>query len=650
MGRKKREHDHLNGLNEAQLKAAQHDEGAAALFTVPGGGKTFTIVCNIVELARRGTDLERLLAVTFTKAAAKEMNDRIGKMGVKVRKRKGDGGARVGTYHSLCLEIIRDDSPWSKYDVDAKDAMRFALKDIVGWRGMDWKGVDLTHVLGFIGRCKNNLVPPGEAAEWHEREGEFVDQRMIEAYALYEEERDRRGLLTFDDMLVLAVKWLRMSQSARGRWCGKYDHIIVDEFQDTNVAQAALMDILQAGAKSFLVVGDDDQLIYEWRGSKAELSTGFAERYGAEVFRAEKNYRSRPEILEAANAVIVHNDPNRVEKRNEATREPGGYVTFAPQPDMDGEAEYVCEQVRDYAGEFRWDEMAVLYRTNAQSRAFEEVFLREKIPHIVIGGQDFYSRKEVADILAYLKLAVNPGDDEACRRCINRPFRYVGKATLDKIERTAKRAGCSSFDVLTDGIDIGVRSNQQASLDRFVDLVLAIRRDLGLVGDDLPRDLPSVLSRIIRESGYEEWILRDEGSDTSENSRVSNLKELVRTSGRFKSAVEMLEHVEELRRMRKRKGRKVNAVKLMSIHKAKGLEWPIVFVAGACEGILPHARSDNEAEERRLFYVAITRAREQLHVTCPLEVDVSGRQTYMEPSRFVREAGLISQVDSEEVL
>lgn len=684
--------DLFEGLNDTQRAVVEHEQGNAAMYAVAGSGKTRSVVHRIANLVRKGHDPERILATTFTKKAAGEMNERLAKLGVKIRKRKGDGGARIGTFHSVCWEIVRDGSSEQAFELDDKDRMKYKLKDIVGWKGMRWDGVDITGVLSFISRCKNDLLSPddadrilrarrdkgfsaGQSAQDDEMEwfGGF-DLRFVEAYFQYEDERKRAGLITFDDMLKNAVEHLKTDRSALGRWQGRYDHVVVDEFQDSNKAQYELMRLLSTKAKSLLVVGDDDQLIYSWRGSRGEYTMTFEDVFGANGFRAEANYRCRPEILDVANAVIGHNDPHRVAKTNVAQRQVGGdgVVTWTPCEDMDSEAEACVQRMKELrqrvgVDEYKWGDMAVLYRTNAQSRAFEEALLRKKIPHVVVNGTDFYSRKEVADVLSYLRVAVDERD-EACERAINRPFRYIGRKSIDKLKEIAKRRGISLFEAVCDySGDVGLQRRQMSSMQEFVSVVDWIRDevkeiekeraegplfsdpDAGLV-DQLGGKLsgvPRLLSQIMQRTGYEQWLLSDEGSDTAENSRVSNLRELVRTSHRFSTPADLLEHVEHVRRQRKlaKKGQ-AEAVLLMTIHSAKGLEWPVVFVAGASDGILPHARSEDVREERRLFYVAVTRARDYLMITSPLGAIVGGMPRLLDVSQFIEEGGLLGQASA----
>lgn len=632
--------DPYEGLNPEQREVVAWEDGAVAVCATAGSGKTRCVVNRIARLVKGGVDPEKILATTFTQKAAGEMNARLESLGCPIKKNGEVGGARVGTFHSVCLEIIRDGSPWARYEIDSEDQMRNAMKDILGYRGMNWMGADLTKVLGFVGECKNDLVPPGRDAE---ARAPFPQNKFSEAYFLYDEERKRRGLITFDDMLFLAVQYLKEDCNARVRWGGRYEHIIVDEFQDTNLAQLELIRILAEGARSLMVVGDDDQAIYEWRGARPEYLTGFDREFKGKTLCVGTNYRSRSEIVESA-ARVVANNKERIVKTPVAHRAAGGsdVVMFHPCENPDAEACWVAERIKEAViSGTNWGDFACLYRTNAQSRPLEEAFISLGIPFMIVGGTDFFKRKEVADVLAYLRLAVDLKNDAAFRRAVNRPFRYIGKAALDSIEEAAKKSGkpmseCAAWSTH------GLQRRQIDSIREFLHVVDVVR-DLMEEG----KDMPSIISWILTETKYEEWLLREEGSDTSENSRVSNLKELIRTSSRFKGPKELLEHVEFLEREKRRRnvdadhGVKPNLVTCMSIHKAKGLEFPTVFLVGAANRIMPHARSENIEEERRLFFVAMTRAMDRLYITYPQEMMIGSKLTVVEVSPFVGEAGLL---------
>ena len=646
------EFDPFENLNETQKEVVAHIEGPAILCSVAGSGKTRTVIQRLANLMMcHNVPPDKILATTFTRKAAGEMRDRAEKIGCH--------GVAVHTFHALCMRIIKHDSPWQDFEVDDKNRMGIVLKEITGFRQMNWKGVDITDLENFISACKNSVVAPGpfpeffKAKELRRHPAWFQDSRFAQAYCDYEEERERRKLLTFDDMLYLAVTLLESDERVRDYWARKFDHVMVDEFQDSNRAQYLLMQILSEHAKSLLVVGDDDQLIYAWRGSVPEYTTGFEAAFGAKVFRMESNYRSTAEILDAANKVIVHNS-ERIAKTNRETRGAGQAVIFRAAGDTDAEAENAIETMKELNQDgARWGDMAVLYRTNAQSRPFEEVLIREKIPHIVVGGIDFYKRKEVVDILSYLRVAVDESDDDSCQRALNRPFRYIGKVTIENLRDGARSRDSTLFQYLRTlpPNEVRMQSRQYEAIETFVELVQQLKQDLTDVADcvDLLPEfrqnkptLPQALSNLIKRSGYEQWIISDEGKETCENSRLSNLRELVRTSVRFKTGKELLDYIDNLAIEKAKRKKKIsNAVQISTIHQAKGLEFNTVFLAGCAENILPHGRSDDIEEERRLFYVGVTRARDRLFVSSPKSILVANKEINLDVSRFVSEAGIL---------
>lgn len=644
--------DILEGLSPEQRAVAEHERGVALVVAVAGAGKTTTMTRRIARLVGQGVDGEKILAITFTRSGAAAMNAKLEALGVRLRKAKGDGGVRVGTFHSLCLEIIRDDSPWKGYEVDDGDKMKFALKDLLGYRGMQWDDCDLTMVEGFIGWMKNEAGVDGDGRIKKDvlvrvlaEHAEWKDPRYAEALEKYERERHKRRLLTFDDMLCTAVNYLTADEGARARWAARYAHVMVDEFQDTNTAQMLLTEHLARAAESFMVVGDDDQLIYAWRGSRPEYTLGFEQKFGAKLYFMQTNYRSRPEVLGPANNVISLNQA-RISKQNLPARQAGGLVDVASCANSDDEAAHIADQIKAGVASGRtYKDHAVLYRTNALSRALEEAFIEAKIPHIVVGGMDFYSRKEVADLLAYLRLAVDCYDVEAFSRAVNRPFRYIGKASVDKLLALGERSPGGPMGLCSDPPRAaGLQWRQEGSLREFAGVVAELR---SMVEAKARPD--AMLSAVLDRTDYLGWLARDEGTDTSENSRVSNVKELVRTAGRFATAAAMLEYVDGIKQARKACKKHdedevaPDAVLLMTVHKAKGLEWPVVFLAGCSQGILPHARSTNIEEERRLFYVGVTRAVEECRISAPVVFGVGGQGAVkaLPPSQFIGEAGLV---------
>jgi len=614
-------------LNANQQKVADFRTGKACVCAVAGSGKTHSVCSRIANMVQEGTDPKKILAVTFSVKAAEEMEKRIKLLGCPIRTKTGGEGVRIGTLHSLALEIIRDDSEWKKLEVDQKSQGGIILKEIVGWKCMNWQGVDLTSVEHYIAHCRNELVDPDAATHF--------DERYVQAYTAYHHKMLQAGLLAFDDMLFFAVKHLRTSREVRDRWNKRYDHTIIDEFQDTNRAQLEMCLILSDGCKSYMVVGDDDQSIYQWRGAHPEFMMGFARE--ATLITLDINYRSTPSIINAANSVIAFNQ-NRIKKSAKPNSVSDTLPEFCPVTNPDEEAIVVFEKMNLQREEKKeWKDFTILYRTNAQSRAFEEVFIQKGVPYQIIGGWDFWKRKEIHDVMSYLKLSVRD-DDEAALRVMNKPHRFLGAKTMEKVKTEAKSKNMGVMDIIrsmADGNYQDVRSQQILALKEFLCCVSQVRNMAKQNAEP-----HQILGYVIDQMGYLEWLLKDEGSDNPENSRTSNLRELQRTSMRFKTANEMIQYLDDLAKEKRKKKVDRNLVTLMSIHRSKGLEFPVVFLVGASEEILPHARNENLEEERRLFYVAITRAREKLYVSSPREIIAGGKIKELNVSRFVYEAGL----------
>lgn len=650
--------DPYEGLNPEQREVVTWNEGILRVCAVAGSGKTRSMVSRIARMVNEGYDPQQILAVTFTRKAAQEMEDRLIELGCPLARRDGKG-ARVGTFHSLGLEIIRDGSPWEDFVVDDSNEMRRILKHrIVGYCmengvqiGMNWRDVDLTDVEQWIGHNQNELKAPGELQHAY-------DRRFDEAYGQWEEERHARGILTFDSMMYLSNQYLLEDEPARGRWASKYKHVMIDEYQDTNLAQKVMVDTLAVEAESFMIVGDDDQSIYEWRGAKPKFMIEFEKTYpSVHSVTLSTNYRSVPEVIAAGNAVIQCNQ-ERIAKQALSNRVSEGHpVVVEPVTNMDAEAESVLAHIRELMVDgCNYRDFTIMYRTNAQSRAFEEVFLSEEIPYEVVGGQDFYKRKEISDVLAYLRIIAgqdhgNPVGSAkrrkkeavkwpSCRRAVNTPFRFIGKVSIEKLVEAAETNGCTLFEACDEfGDNVGLQSRQVRTLQAFVAAVNKAR------SMDMRTEAPlsDVISTLLADIEYISWIERDQGSDTSENSRVSNVRELIRTANRFPNAASFLTYIAKMDKEKKKKvdGKKVgNLVQLMSIHKSKGLEFPVVFLAGTCEDILPHARSENPEEERRLFYVACTRAKNRLFIMVPQSAWIGSKLKPLRPSRFISEAGV----------
>jgi DNA helicase-2/ATP-dependent DNA helicase PcrA len=613
----------LEGANPEQAEAIAHTLGPIGVFAGAGSGKTRVLCHRIAHLVASGIAADRILAVTFSKKAADEMQARCTKLGCTE--------ARVGTWHSLALQVLREDGLIDGWEVDSKDRAKFVLKDVLGYRGMNWTGADLGKVQSFIAYCKSQLWMPGGADAVEYSDGEW---RLNEAYKLYEAELEQRRLLTFDCMLVKCALHL-CKEVNRKRWAARWDFILQDEVQDANPVQMLIAGLLARDHQNYMVVGDPAQSIYGFRGSRPEAVQGFGASWsGAKVVTMHRNYRCGSAIIAAANKVIESSDF----RLPEALVAEGGWsggVSFFREASLEDEGERIASIIDSQikAGE-KPEAHTVLYRTNAQSRAIEEALLNRKIPYVVVGGTSFYERKEVKDLLAYLRVAFGRDVVANSRRCLNAPFRFIGAKTLDKISDALKAHKPKTVKHIAMAVEEAsvacrLQKRQIGSLAIWAKIIegLSVARF---------ESAGQGLQWLVDQTGYVEWLQKDQGEENLESSHVANVKELIRVGSRFSTIVELLDFIDSTIAKSKKAKQSGGRVTLMSIHRSKGLEWSYVFIAGACELILPHPYGD-EDEERRLFYVALTRAARHAYITAPSEIAVKSGIKTVEPSRFVQE-------------
>lgn len=615
--------------NDQQKSVINTDDGAFIVSAGPGSGKTRVVTTRIARLVNSGIDTQSILATTFTKKAAGEMNERLEQDGIDTSR------MAVQTMHSFCYRVMRESRRWPDWEIDATDRLNLLIKQATGWKGMKWRGVDITLVGSFISLAKNNLLRPDQCPDWPALQEDpfYGDRRYSQAYFEVEELRKQRKLITFDDMLIDGVTVLEHDESLCARYQQQFDYVIIDEFQDSNVAQIRLMELLAAPQWNLMCVGDVDQAIYEWRGAKPQFMVDFAKKYDARIISMGVNYRCAPNIMDMAAQCIEHNEA-RITKDLSANKTINATIHCRELCDLDTEADTVADEVEQLrADEVSLGEMFVLYRTNAQSRAVEEVFCRRKIPHVVLGGASFYQRKEVQDLLAYLRIMHEPKNIQAGLRAINRPFRYIGKAILEDIERTAESRDLTFLDAAAKVFD----ASSNRGIGEFLDIMKHLDAQCIEEDADRPGDLISV---IVKRTNYITYLASNEGSDTAENSRVANVGEVIRSADRFDTIRDFLTFVDWQIKQRKKKNKAKEAVQCMTIHKAKGLEALVVFLIGVNEGILPHAKCTGECEEeRRLYYVGVTRAMDYLHISCVQNLGMEGHGA-LEPSRFIEESGL----------
>lgn len=626
--------DLLAGLNPAQYEAVTHGDGPLLVVAGAGSGKTRVLTHRIAHLiAERSVSPYEVLAITFTNKAAGEMRERIGRLVGPVAEKMW-----ISTFHSACVRILRRDAGLLGYPstftiYDRADAVRltsYVLRDL----GIDPKRFPPRSVHAAISAAKNDGLDPDDLAE---RAQVIHERKIAEVYEEYQQRLQRAGAMDFDDLLLVTVRLFQTHPEVLERYQERFRHVLVDEYQDTNVVQNDLVVMLGEEHRNVCVVGDQDQSIYKFRGADmrniVEFETAFPD---VTMVVLEQNYRSTQTILDAANAVISH---NVARKPKDLWTESGAgdrIVKFQGEDEVD-EAQWVTREMSRLhdGGDLRWSDIAVFYRTNAQSRVVEEQMLRAGIPYRVVGGTRFYDRKEVKDAMAYLKAVVNPTDEVSVKRVLNTPKRGVGDQTVGRLDAFARAHGITFVDALRRWDEAGVSPRSARGIEAFLSI-------LDEVGTELGNGPAAALESILDRSGYLAE-LEAEGTIESE-SRAENLAELVGMSREFETVDEFLEQVSlvaDTDELPDPDDPSDTGVVLMTLHAAKGLEFPVVFMVGMEEGVFPHLRALTEPaeleEERRLCYVGITRAMQRLYVSHAWNRTLHGGTQYNPPSRFLEE-------------
>jgi DNA helicase-2/ATP-dependent DNA helicase PcrA len=624
-------------MNPAQKEAIQCTEGPLLILAGAGSGKTRVLTHRIAYLLDRGIAPWRILAITFTNKAAAEMKERVVNI---VGSRAKD--IWISTFHAFCVRILRMDIEklgLAKNFVifDAAD-QGVLIKNCLKELNLDDKHYPPQAVLANISSGKNRLLTP---AEFRREADGFFQEKVADIYDLYQKRLRENNAVDFDDLLMLTVALLRDHAEIRRKYQEQFQYILVDEYQDTNHTQYRLIQLLAERHRNICCVGDADQSIYKWRGADISNILDFAEDYPqAQTILLEQNYRSTQNILHAANAVIQHNR-GRKPKKLWTDNPEGDLLTYYNAQDESDEAYFVAKEIiRLVQGDYcHYRDMAVLYRTNAQSRIFEETFMRLGIPYVIVGGTKFYERKEIKDMMAYLRVIANPADAVALQRIINVPRRGIGDTTIGKLNAVAQQSGITLYQVLQQGEEIpGLTARARNPLGEFTRLLdrLIASRDMMTV--------TALIELVQAETGYIRQL--EEERTIEAQGRIENLKELLSVSQDFmknsedKSLDAFLSQVALVSDLDTAEDA-ANAVTLMTLHSAKGLEFPVVFLAGLEEGIFPHARTllaeDEVEEERRLCYVGITRAEQKLFVTHAWRRTLFGNTQFNPPSRFLRE-------------
>ena len=630
--------DIFSGLNEAQRMAVEHTEGPLLVLAGAGSGKTRVLTTRVAHLIRnKGVPSYQILAITFTNKAAQEMKERVSAI---VPESVRD--LWVCTFHAACMRILRRQASFVGYsqgfsiydDGDQQTVIKNCLKEL----NIDEKRFAPKAISAAISQAKNRLVGP---AEFEEQAYDYYTKVVSRVYSLYQEMLSRNNALDFDDILMATVRLFRENPSVLRFYQNRFQYILVDEYQDTNHAQYVLVNLLAAQYRNLCVVGDPDQGIYSWRGADIKNILDFKKDYPeARAIVLDRNYRSTQTILEAANQVIKNN-PDRKEKKLWTAAGEGAPVIIHTGDTERSEAEFVAGRVEKLRAtrSVKYGEMAVFYRTHAMSRALEEVFIRRGIPYRIIGGLRFYDRKEIKDLMAYLRLVDNPMDTVSLSRVINVPKRGVGEASLQKIISYAAEAGISCTEALARAAKIpGMSGKAKKACEQLGGVLLsAARRAAGAPVSQLVLDL-------LEQTGY--WAELEAEKTVESQTRQENLKEFLTVTGQFDRTAEEPTLTEFLTGLAlvadvDSFDQEADQVALITLHSAKGLEFPVVFLVGLEEGIFPHSRALDEPremyEERRLAYVGITRAKEIIYLTRCWQRTLYGSTRFNQPSRFLEE-------------
>lgn len=629
-------------LNDRQCEAVKHTEGPLLITAGAGSGKTKVLTCRIAHLLELGVAPYRILAITFTNKAAKEMKERVTNLvGAQA------DSIWLSTFHSFCAKLLRFEvDGFHGYTrnftiYDSSDQL-VLVKDCLKKLNLDDKQFTPRSVLGTISSAKNVLM---DAKAFAAKASDFYEQKVADVYAMYQEKLRENNAVDFDDLLFLAVRLLQENEEVREKYQSRFQYILVDEYQDTNHAQYALTKILAARWRNICVVGDADQSIYAWRGADIRNIIDFTRDYpDAASIKLEQNYRSTKTILHAANAVIDNNESRP--KKTLWTENPTGnkIIHYQAQTEHD-EADYIAGVIynRHEISHEPYGDMAILFRTNAQSRVLEEKLMRYAIPYTMVGGTKFYDRKEIKDVLAYLRLLYNPEDSLSLTRIINVPKRNIGATTMEHVAAYAEAQGISLFEALSSTDEIPVTKRAKASLENFAAMIFDLLNDIE------GKDVLSLIETVIKQTGYGDMLDKEAEHDPQGESRKENVGEFLSVAkdymdsnpeGNLQDFLENVALVSDVDDFESSDSK----VTLMTLHAAKGLEFPVVFLTGLDEGLFPHSRTLMDPaqveEERRLAYVGITRAERQLYVTNAVTRTMYGRISAYMPSRFLAEIPL----------
>lgn len=628
----------LTGLNKEQQQAVQHTEGPLLILAGAGSGKTKVLTVRVAYLLAQGVNPYEILAITFTNKAAKEMKSRVEGL-------VGDVANRIwlSTFHSFCAKFLRFEidsflgynSNFTIYDTsDSQAVIKAALKAL----NLDDKYYPVGAMIAAISDAKNQLL---FTSDFRKQARDFYQQKVADVYEYYERELRKNNALDFDDLLLVAVKLLQSNAAVLDKYSHRFRYVMIDEYQDTNHAQYLLAKLLASHWKNIAVVGDADQSIYAWRGADIQNILDFEKDYpNCTSIKLEQNYRSTKIILDAANAVIDNNE-GRPKKNLWTDKTEGAKIQHFTAQSEHEEAAFIGDTIakKHDIHDVPYGDMAILYRTNAQSRVLEEALIKRALPYTMVGGTKFYDRKEIKDVLAYLRVLYNPFDDLSLLRIINVPKRSIGATTVAKLQDYAREKGTSLFMTLTQlHLIDSIKGKTKEKLEEFGILIFT------LVSEMEDKTVLDILESILDRTGYLAQL--EESTDPQDQARAENIGELLSVakdfqdtnpSGTVEDFLEQVALVNDVDSFEQEESK----VTLMTLHAAKGLEFPIVFLCGLEEGLFPHSRTlmnpEEIEEERRLAYVGITRAEKELYISNATTRTVFGRTSSYLPSRFIDE-------------
>lgn len=632
----------LDKMNDKQAQAVRCTEGPLLIMAGAGSGKTRVLTHRVAYLIQEKNVLPwHVLAITFTNKAAREMRERVDKL-------LGEAGSDiwVSTFHALCVRILRREAEKigfnRSFTIASPSEQRTLMKHILADLNVDTKRYDPRMVLSNISNAKNDLLT---VDDYKKNAESPVEQITAQAYEKYQEELRKDSAMDFDDLIMQTIELFTKDRETLEYYQRKFQYIHVDEYQDTNEAQYRLVGMLAEGSRNLCVVGDADQSIYGWRGANMENIMNFEKDYpDATVVKLEQNYRSTKTILDAANSVIKNN-VNRKVKTLWTENKAGDKIHYYRGMNANDEAYFVVKNIQQKIREEgrKYNDFAILYRTNAQSRVMEETFVKTNIPYKIVGAHRFYDRKEILDILAYLRLATNPQDSMSFNRIVNEPKRGIGQASLDKLNDFAAMNGLSMLEAAENVVMTNVTGKAAKQLEKFAKLM----RDLHEI--EKSATVTELTDAILDRAGYRQALKKTQSLENE--SRLENLDEFLTVTQQFDSSWQedeehedpFVDFLAELSLVSDQDSvdEEQNEVTMMTLHAAKGLEFPVVFLIGMEEGIFPLSRAmtdeDELEEERRLAYVGITRAQQELFLTNAFSRMLYGRKQNNPTSRFIEE-------------